>query len=50
MLEHSEIDEFDGPTAVSIHRDLVEAIAAGPGPALEAAIAAHTPLVATELS
>jgi DNA-binding FadR family transcriptional regulator len=50
MLEHAEIDEFDGPTYVAIHRELVEAIAAGPGPRLEAAIAAHTPLVSAELS
>jgi DNA-binding FadR family transcriptional regulator len=50
MLEHSQIDEFDGPTYVAIHRELVDAIAAGPGPRLEAAIAAHTPLVSAELS
>lgn len=49
MLEHSDIDEFDGIANVEIHRELVDAIAAGPGPRLEAAIAAHTPLVAVEL-
>jgi DNA-binding FadR family transcriptional regulator len=50
MLEHSEIDEFDGAANVAIHRELVEAIAAGPGPRLEAAITAHTPLLGGELS
>ena len=42
--------EFDGDANVAIHRELVEAIAAGPGPRLEAAIAAHAPLLSTELS
>jgi DNA-binding FadR family transcriptional regulator len=50
MLEHSDIDEFDGPSNVDIHRELVEAIAAGPGPRLEAAMLAHTPLVPATLS
>lgn len=50
MLQHSDIDEFDGPRNVAIHRELVEAIAAGPGPRLEAAIAAHTPLVPAGVS
>jgi len=49
MLEQSEIGEFDGAASVAIHRELVDAIAAGPGPRLESAIAAHTPLVAAEL-
>ena len=44
MLEEAVIDEFDGPASVAIHRELVAAVAAGPGPRLEAAIAAHTPL------
>ena len=50
MLEHAEIDEFDGARNVAIHRELVAAIAAGPGPRLEAAIVAHTPLVAAEFA
>jgi DNA-binding FadR family transcriptional regulator len=50
MLDDSVIDEFDGGANVAIHRELVEAIASGPGARLEAAIVAHTPLVATELS
>ncbi|HXR13919.1 MAG TPA: FCD domain-containing protein [Solirubrobacteraceae bacterium] len=44
MLDDSVIDEFDGAANVAIHRELVEAIASGPGARLEAAIAAHTPL------
>jgi len=44
MLAEAVIDEFDGPANLAIHRELVAAIAAGPGPRLEAAIAAHTPL------
>jgi DNA-binding FadR family transcriptional regulator len=44
MLAQAVIDEFDGPANVAIHRELVAAVAAGPGPRLEAAIAAHTPL------
>jgi DNA-binding FadR family transcriptional regulator len=44
MLDDSEIDEFDGPASVAIHRELVAAIDGGLGPRLEAAIAAHTPL------
>jgi DNA-binding FadR family transcriptional regulator len=44
MLEHSVIAHFDGPASVAIHRELVAAIDEGPGPRLEAAIAAHTPL------
>jgi DNA-binding FadR family transcriptional regulator len=44
MLAGAVIDEFDGPVNVAIHRELVAAIAGGPGPRLEAAIAAHTPL------
>lgn len=50
MLDDSEIDEFDGAANVAIHRELVDAIASGPGVRLEAAIAAHTPLVVGELS
>jgi DNA-binding FadR family transcriptional regulator len=44
MLEEAVIDEFDGPANVAVHRELVAAVAAGPGRRLEAAIAAHTPL------
>jgi GntR family transcriptional repressor for pyruvate dehydrogenase complex len=50
MLGDSVIEKFDGPANVAIHRELVEAIAAGPGARLEAAILAHTPLFAPELS
>lgn len=49
MLGDALIDEFDGAANVAIHRELVEAIASGPGARLEAAIVAHTPLVAPEL-
>jgi GntR family transcriptional repressor for pyruvate dehydrogenase complex len=44
MLDDSVIAHFDGPASVAIHRELVAAIDEGPGPRLEAAIAAHTPL------
>jgi DNA-binding FadR family transcriptional regulator len=44
MLDDSLIDEFDGPASIAIHRELVAAIADGPGARLEAAISAHTPL------
>ena len=49
-LEGAVIDAFDGPASVAIHRELVEAIAAGPGPRLEAAIAAHAPLGTLDVS
>jgi len=44
IVEGAEIDVFEGPVQVAIHRELVAAIAAGPGARLEAAITAHTPL------
>ncbi len=43
-LEGAVFDAFDGPASAAVHRELVEAIAQGPGPRLEAAIAAHAPL------
>lgn len=50
MLAEAVIDEFDGPASVAIHRELVAAVAEGPGPRLEAAIAAHTPLPPASLA
>ena len=49
-LEGAVFDAFDGPASAAVHRELVEAIAAGPGPRLEAAIAAHAPLGTLEVS
>jgi hypothetical protein len=42
-LDRAEFADFDGTAMVAIHRDLVEAIDAGEGPELDAAIAAHQP-------
>jgi DNA-binding FadR family transcriptional regulator len=39
--EQAEYDEFDGLDHLARHRELVDAIAEGPGERLEAAIAAH---------
>jgi GntR family transcriptional regulator, transcriptional repressor for pyruvate dehydrogenase complex len=47
-LEGAVFDAFDGPASAAVHRELVEAIAQGPGPRLEAAIAAHAPLGTVE--
>jgi len=44
IVDSAEIDAFEGSPQVAIHRELVGAIAAGPGLRLEVAIAAHTPL------
>ena len=49
-LAGAVFDAFDGPASAAVHRELVEAIAAGPGPRLEAAIAAHAPLGTREVS
>jgi DNA-binding FadR family transcriptional regulator len=47
FLEHTmngaEFVGFDGDSLVAIHRELVAAIAAGEGPRLERAVAAHRP-------
>ena len=47
FLEHSvdqaEVARFDGEAMVAVHRELVDAIDAGEGPRLEAAIEAHQP-------
>jgi DNA-binding FadR family transcriptional regulator len=43
-LDHAVYHEFDGSENVVIHRELIAAIAAGPGERLEAAIAAHAPM------
>jgi len=44
MIEDAIISAFDGPASLAVHRELIAAIAAGPGPRLDAAIAAHAPL------
>ena len=44
MIEEAIISAFDGVASLAVHRELVAAIAAGPGPRLEAAVAAHAPL------
>ena len=49
MLEESVIEDFDGVAHAAVHRELVEAIASGPGPRLDMAIAAHTPLRSLKL-
>lgn len=43
MLEDAVIEGFDGHASVALHRELIAAVAEGPGPRLEAAIAAHAP-------
>lgn len=40
-LDATDLRDFDGRADVDVHRDLVAAIAAGPGERLDAAIAAH---------
>jgi GntR family transcriptional regulator, transcriptional repressor for pyruvate dehydrogenase complex len=42
-IDHAEFSRFDGPAMVDVHRALVEAIDAGEGPHLDAAIDAHRP-------
>ena len=42
-IDHAELSRFDGPAMVAVHRDLVNAIDAGEGPHLDAAIEAHVP-------
>ena len=42
-IDHAEFSGFDGPALVAVHRELVEAIDAGEGPRLDAAIDAHLP-------
>jgi len=42
-LDHVEFPAFDGNALLDVHRNLVEAIDAGEGPQLEAAVAAHEP-------
>jgi DNA-binding FadR family transcriptional regulator len=42
-LDHAEFPAFDGNALLDVHRNLVEAIDAGEGPQLEAAVAAHEP-------
>ena len=45
-LDRAEFSNFDGAAMVAVHRDLVEAIDAGDGPELQAAIEAHQPTAA----
>jgi hypothetical protein len=49
MLEDAVIEGFDGRASVALHRDLVAAVGEGPGPRLEAAIAAHAPFPPRDL-
>jgi GntR family transcriptional repressor for pyruvate dehydrogenase complex len=42
-IDRAEFSDFDGAAMIAVHRDLVEAIDAGEGPRLDAAIAAHQP-------
>jgi GntR family transcriptional regulator, transcriptional repressor for pyruvate dehydrogenase complex len=49
-IDRAEFADFDGAAMVAIHRDLVEAIDAGEGPELDAAIAAHQPRPAPRAS
>jgi DNA-binding FadR family transcriptional regulator len=42
-IDRAELSGFDGAAMVAVHRDLVDAIDAGEGPELEAAIEAHEP-------
>jgi DNA-binding FadR family transcriptional regulator len=42
-VQRAEHVEFDGPASVEIHRELVAAIAEGPGERLQAAIDRHAP-------
>jgi len=45
-IDRAEFSDFDGAAMVAVHRELVEAIDAGEGPQLDAAIEAHQPSVA----
>jgi GntR family transcriptional regulator, transcriptional repressor for pyruvate dehydrogenase complex len=47
-LETSELRDFDGRADVDAHRELVAAIASGPGDRLEAAIVAHADISAIQ--
>jgi DNA-binding FadR family transcriptional regulator len=42
-IQQAELSDFDGRAMIAVHRDLVEAIDAGEGPQLDAAIEAHRP-------
>ena len=42
-VDHAEFAKFDGAGLLEVHRDLVDAIDAGEGPELDAAIRAHKP-------
>ena len=47
-VDRAEFSNFDGAAMVAVHRDLVEAIDAGEGPQLDAAVAAHRPTTTAE--
>jgi DNA-binding FadR family transcriptional regulator len=43
-LEGAELQDFDARAEIDVHRELIAAIDAGPGPRLDAAVQAHTDL------
>jgi DNA-binding FadR family transcriptional regulator len=47
-LDTGDLRDFDGRAEVDVHRELVEAIASGPGERLDAAIAAHAGISAPQ--
>jgi DNA-binding FadR family transcriptional regulator len=47
-IDRAELSDFNGAAMVAVHRDLVEAIDAGEGPQLDAAVAAHQPTTTPE--
>ncbi|MGH2850184.1 MAG: FadR/GntR family transcriptional regulator [Solirubrobacteraceae bacterium] len=49
MLADAVIEGFDGRASVALHRELIAAVTEGPGPRLEAAIAAHAPFPPRDL-
>lgn len=42
-VQSADFDAFDGPAMLVVHRALIDAIEAGEGPQLEAAVIAHAP-------
>lgn len=42
-VDHALVGDFDGDAMMKVHRDLVDAIAGGEGPQLDAAVQAHQP-------
>jgi DNA-binding FadR family transcriptional regulator len=43
-VAQARFPDFDGPALLAVHRDLVDAIDAGEGPQLDAAVRAHEPM------